>query len=469
MVFEAGGVVGFARALERTRGMDTRRAEAVAHEVENEIIRMLRSENVSESLAQRAATQVLTTAANRMDSTHNFQGETVDPNNAIVIMAMGLLVNNALERSVRNEREEGYRNRLSIPAQRAYIYRFDLRGQSYEIGSRVPIENLETLNGLLESVRTNGRQIIAVRNSQNQFLDGENLTRFANDLLISIAETNKETPLAQLRAINWRRELNSTQVREIAQGQEPQRREEVMIDPDRERYIQIIRNAEMRNGLVRADDSVYQRGRIYVYSVNFPGEEIQIVSLTQINPTVLDQSLNDLINGRTPAVQRTRTGRIDGVEPRTHIAILSNGRLLSSDEERAVATRLREINREGEFYTLFQSREMDGPTQRPNYQRREEIEPQIRTFYVYSFQIGSNVYQIASVSPIQTYEQLARAMENAQNEPPQIYLRRGNRTLDGSELQNVLAEIRRNIPQERELTSIRATGSGLSGFRQMND
>lgn len=469
MVFEAGGVVGFARALERTRGMNTRRAEAVAHEVENEIIRMLRSENVSESLAQRAATQVLTTAANRMDGAHNFQGETVDPNNAIVTMAIGLLVNSAVERIVRNEREEGYRSRLSIPTQRAYIYRFDLRGESYEIGSRIPIENLETLNGLLESARTNGRQIIAVRNSQNQFLDGEDLTRFANDLLISIAETNRETPLAQLRAINWRRELNATQIRESGEVQIPQRRENTVIDTDRERYVQIIRNAEMRNGLVRADDSIYQRGRIYVYSVNFPGEEIQIISLTQINPTVLDRSLGDLINGRTPIMQRTRTGRSDGVEPRTHVAILSNGRLLSSDEERAVATRIREINRDGEFYTLFQSREIEGPTQRPNYQRREEVEPQIRTFYVYSFQIGSNVYQISSANPIQTYEQLTRAAESAQNAADQIYLRRGNRVLEGSELQNVLAEIRRNIPQERELTSIRATGSGLSGFRRMND
>ena len=469
MVFEAGGVVGFARALERTRGMNTRRAEAVAHEVENEIIRMLRSENVSESLAQRAATQVLTTAANRMDGAHNFQGETVDPNNAIVTMAIGLLVNSAVERIVRNEREEGYRSRLSIPTQRAHIYRFDLRGESYEIGSRIPIENLETLNGLLESARTNGRQIIAVRNSQNQFLDGEDLTRFANDLLISIAETNRETPLAQLRAINWRRELNATQIRESGEVQIPQRRENTVIDTDRERYVQILRNAEMRNGLVRADDSIYQRGRIYVYSVNFPGEEIQIISLTQINPTVLDQSLGDLINGRTPIMQRTRTGRSDGVEPRTHVAILSNGRLLSSDEERAVATRIREINRDGEFYTLFQSREIDGPTQRPNYQRREEVEPQIRTFYVYSFQIGSNVYQISSANPIQTYEQLTRAVESAQNAADQIYLRRGNRVLERSELQNVLAEIQRNIPQERELTSIRATGSGLSGFRRMND
>lgn len=474
MVFEAGGASGFARALERTRGMERGRADAVAHEVETELMRMFRNENVPEALAQRAATQVLTTAASRMDSSHNFQGETVDPNNAIVNMATTLLLTSAVDRVSRLEREEGYRTRLSTPMERTYIYRFDLRGQSYEIGSRIPIENIETLNGLLESVTSEGLQVIAVRNNNNQFLDGENLTRFVNDLLISIAETNRETPLAQLRAINWRRELNTTEFRQLIgeaqpRNPQPQNRETRTVDVDRERYVQSIRDVERRNGLTRADESIYQRGNLYVYRANLAGEEIEIVSLNQINPTILGQSLDDLIDSRMALPRRTRSGRSDGMEPRNHIAILSNGRLLSSDEERAVATRIRDLNRNGEFYSLFQSREMAGLVERPTYATRNNTPDQeIRTLYVYSFQVGANVYQIASNSPIQTYEQLTRAMENAQNTPSQIYIRRGERVLQGAQLQNVLAEIRRHIPQDRALTSIRITDGGLVGFRSVN-
>lgn len=470
MIFEAGGVIGFARALERTRGMERRRAEAVAHEVENQLTRLFISENATEALAQRAATQVLTTAANRMDSAHNFQGETVDPNNTIVNMAMNLLLSAAVDRVSRAEREEGYRTRLNVSAERMYIYRFDLRGQSYEIGSRIPIEDLETLNGLLESVRSQGPQVIAVRNN-NQFLDGENLTRFANDLLISIAETNRERPLAQLRAINWRRELNAsqvTQVREQIRAEETQT--QTRVDPDRERYAQILRAVELRNGLQRTDETIYQRANVYIYSANLAGEEIQIVSLTQMNPTVLAQALNDLINGRTPTAQRTRTGRNEGIEPRVHIAILSNGRVLAAQEERAVASRLGQINRLGEFETLFQLREIDGNRERTNYARTErETTPEITTLYVYSFQLGSNSYQIASISPIQTYEQLTRALENVQNNPPQAHISFEGRILSGVQLQNVLGDIRRAIPQGRELTSIRVTQNGLSGFGRIEN
>lgn len=471
MIFEEGGVVGFARALERMRGMERTRADAVAHEVEVELVRLFRSEGAAETLAQRAATQILTTASNRMDSTHNFQGETVDPNNAIVGMAISLLLSSATDRVWRHEREEGYRSRLSVPIERAYIYRFDLRGQSYEIGSRIPIENLETLNGLLESIRPSGQQVIAVRNNNNQFLDGENLTRFANDLLISIAETNRETPLAQLRAINWRRELNVTQTREPVTRMVPQENQvQTGAEPDRERYTQIIRAVEQRNGLLRVDESIYQRANVYVYSANIQGEEIQIVSLTQLNPTVLGQSLEDLITSRRPTNQRSRTGRNEGIEPRTHIAILSNGRLLTAQEERAVATRISQINRSGEFQTLFQEREIPGVVERTNYARViREDDSQIRTRYIYSFQLGSNLYQIASVSPIQTYEQLIRVMESAQNIPEQAQISLRGIELSSIQLQNVLEEIRRYIPQERALTSIRINESGLSGFRRVSD
>ncbi|MBI5224136.1 hypothetical protein HY990_06985 [Candidatus Micrarchaeota archaeon] len=483
------GLAAYEQALVRERNFEPAFAHEVAVGVESLVRAELQRQHAPPAQLNRRVDTVMTSAASSISPSGT--GSTTDP---LVHSAAGeyLLLTAASVRdahytaSMRDSFDQ-WASALTLGRNSiAYVYSFQYRDQTYQIGYSRPINQINELLSLMSSAEQPEEHVsFGVRGPDGNIMTREQLRFFAQRFLIDYAAQGVGSLVNSVAtSLLWNREpLTPDRSASLANQMPPQTLTIVRNVPLTMSSVTgpIVRSpttdewdaelARLRQGYVPADaDTERASRRLNMITFQFNGHQYTIASYDVLsNVNQLSAALDDLSTNRVPRAPTRRPMTMreaaearaeseNALIPRTYIAIAEDGRMVNDIGLGILAAQIRR--------GLYQTDANNYPLIAIDFNRIETSTSQVpitevvqvrpsQTVYAYSFFFGGTPYQMVTYTPINSYQQLLALLDRVTNStlPPDqtlaqngIMVRRSERSMAAPDSVSFLRTLRLSLP-----------------------